>query len=118
MDYAFGRMSCRCRFLTGQSNDEKASLEIRLEKIEAHLSSIARTRSIQMRNRKILLISLGLMGGALLIVELLAAIGALGRVSSPSIAVGVLLTCNAGTYQPVFLPPLFYCTGVRLSFDH
>jgi len=57
--------------------EEKASLELRLEKIESHLSSIARTRSIQLRNRKILLISLGIIGGALIIIEVLAAIGAL-----------------------------------------
>ncbi len=50
---------------------EKASLELRLEKIEEHLSSIARMRSIQLRNRKILLISLGI------IVEVLAVIGVL-----------------------------------------
>ena len=56
---------------------EKASLELRLEKIESHLSSIARTRNIQLRNRKILLISLGIIGGAFIIVEILAAIGVL-----------------------------------------
>ena len=56
---------------------EKASLELRLEKIESHLSSIARTRSIQLRNRKILLICLGIIVAALLIVELLEVIGVL-----------------------------------------
>jgi transcriptional regulator with XRE-family HTH domain len=56
---------------------EKASLELRLEKIESHLSSISRMRSIQLRNRKILLISLGIIGGAFIIVEVLAAIGVL-----------------------------------------
>jgi transcriptional regulator with XRE-family HTH domain len=56
---------------------EKASLELRLEKIESHLSSIARMRNIQLRNRKILLISLGIIGGALIIIEVLAAIGVL-----------------------------------------
>jgi hypothetical protein len=56
---------------------EKASLELRLEKIESHLSSIARTRNIQLRNRKILLISLGIIVTALIIVELLAALGVL-----------------------------------------
>ena len=57
--------------------EEKASLELRLEKIETHLSSIARTRSIQLKNRKILLISLGIIFGAFIIVEILAALGAL-----------------------------------------
>ena len=56
---------------------EKASLELRLEKIESHLSSIARTRSIQLRNRKILLISLGFIFAAFVIVEILAALGVL-----------------------------------------
>jgi len=55
--------------------DVKASLELRLEKIESHLSSIARMRSIQLRNRKILLISLGIIIAALVIVELLDALG-------------------------------------------
>jgi len=57
--------------------EEKASLELRLEKIESHLSSIARMRSIQLRNRKILLISLGIIFVAFVIVELLAALGVL-----------------------------------------
>ncbi len=57
--------------------EEKARLELRLEKIESHLSSIARMRSIQLRNRKILLISLGIIFTAFLIVELLAALGVL-----------------------------------------
>ena len=54
--------------------EEKASLELRLEKIESYLSSIARMRSIQLRNRKILLISLGIIIAALVIVELLDAL--------------------------------------------
>ena len=57
--------------------EEKASLELRLEKIESHLSSIARMRSIQLRNRKILLISLGIILAAFVIVEILAALGVL-----------------------------------------
>jgi len=56
---------------------EKASLELRLEKIESHLSSIARMRSIQLRNRKILIISVGIIVAALIIVETLAALGVL-----------------------------------------
>lgn len=56
---------------------EKENLELRLEKIESHLSSIARTRTIQLRNRKILLISLGIIGGAFIIVEILDALGVL-----------------------------------------
>lgn len=62
--------------------DVKTNLELRLEKIESYLSSIARMRSIQLRNRKILLISLGIIVAALVIVE---------------------LTCNADTDQPVFV---------------
>ena len=57
--------------------DVKTNLELRLEKIESHLSSIARTRSIQLRNRKILLISLGFIFAAFVIVEILAALGVL-----------------------------------------
>ena len=57
--------------------DVKTNLELRLEKIESHLSSIARMRNIQLRNRKILLISLGIIFTAFLIVELLAALGVL-----------------------------------------
>jgi len=57
------------------NSEEKASLELRLEKIESHLSSIARMRSVQLRNRKILLISLGIIIAALVIVELLDALG-------------------------------------------
>jgi transcriptional regulator with XRE-family HTH domain len=56
---------------------EKASLELRLEKIESHLSSISRMRSIQLRNRKILLISLGIIITAFIIVEVLALLGVL-----------------------------------------
>jgi transcriptional regulator with XRE-family HTH domain len=57
--------------------DVKTNLELRLEKIESHLSSIARMRSIQLRNRKILLISLGIIFTAFVIVEILAALGVL-----------------------------------------
>jgi len=57
--------------------EEKASLELRLEKIESHLSSIARMRGIQLRNRKIILISVGIIVAALIIVEILAALGVL-----------------------------------------
>ncbi len=57
--------------------EEKVILEKRLEKIESHLSSIARMRSIQLRNRKILLISLGILVAAFIIVEILDALGGL-----------------------------------------
>jgi transcriptional regulator with XRE-family HTH domain len=45
--------------------------------IDLHLSSIARMRSIQLRNRKILMISVGIIVSALIIVEVLAALGVL-----------------------------------------
>ena len=57
--------------------EEKASLELRLEKIESHLSSLARMRGIQLRNRKILVISLGIIFAAFVIIEILAALGVL-----------------------------------------
>ena len=53
------------------------NLEERLDKIESHLASIARTRNIQLRNRKILWISAAIIAGMFIIVELLAALGIL-----------------------------------------
>jgi hypothetical protein len=50
---------------------------VKTEGIDPHLSSIARMRSIQLRNRKILLISLGIIFTAFVIVEILAALGVL-----------------------------------------
>ena len=58
-------------------SQEKASLELRLEKIESHLSSIARTRIIQLRNRKIGWIFIGIIVSAFILVEVLAALGVL-----------------------------------------
>jgi len=58
-------------------SEEKASLELRLKKIETHLSSIARTRSIQLRNRKIGVICLIILASAFILVEILAALGVL-----------------------------------------
>jgi transcriptional regulator with XRE-family HTH domain len=57
--------------------DEKANLELRLEKIESHLSSIARSRSIQLRNRKIAVICLLILASAFILIEVLAALGVL-----------------------------------------
>lgn len=57
--------------------EEKASLELRLEKIESHLSSIARMRSIQLRNRRIVVISVGIIVAVFIIVEILATLGVL-----------------------------------------
>jgi len=54
--------------------EEKASLEERLEKIESHLSAIAKTRIDQLRNRKRVLISVGIVFAALIIVEILDAL--------------------------------------------
>ena len=59
-------------------SEEKSTLEARLEKIESHLSSISRTRSIQLRNRKIGLIIAGSLFGVFLIIEVLADIGVFG----------------------------------------
>jgi len=55
--------------------DEKENLELRLEKIESHLSSIARSRSIQLRNRKIAVICLLILASAFILIEILAALG-------------------------------------------
>ena len=56
-----------------QANNQ--DVEQRLKKIEVHLASIARTRSIQLQNRKRLWIILAILGGMFVIVELLAALG-------------------------------------------
>ena len=58
-----------------QSNNQ--GIEQRLEKIEAHLASIARTRNIQLQNRKRLWIIAAILGGMFVIVELLAEFGLL-----------------------------------------
>ena len=52
-------------------------LEERLEKIESHLASIARTRNIQLQNRKRLWIGAVILAGVFILVELLAAFGLL-----------------------------------------
>ena len=52
-------------------------LEERLEKIESHLASIARTRNIQLQNRKRLGIGAAILAGVFILVELLAAFGLL-----------------------------------------
>jgi len=58
--------------------EEKTTLEERLEKIESHLSNIARTRNAQLRNRKIGLIGVGIIVAAFIIVEILATVGVFG----------------------------------------
>lgn len=58
--------------------EEITNVEERLEKIESHLSSIARTRSIQLRNRKIGWVCVGIIVTAFIIVEVLAALGVFG----------------------------------------
>jgi len=50
--------------------EEIVNIEERLNKIESHLSSIARTRSIQLRNRKIAWIIAGIIILAFVIIEL------------------------------------------------
>jgi transcriptional regulator with XRE-family HTH domain len=60
------------------NTEEKASLEVRLEKIESHLSSIARTRHAQLRNRKIGWIISGSVIAAFVIFEILAVLGVFG----------------------------------------
>jgi len=54
--------------------EEKSSLEKRLEKIESHLSSIANTRNKQLKIRKLGWIIAGSVIGALIIIETLAAL--------------------------------------------
>ena len=58
--------------------EEKATLEKRLEKVEAHLSSIARTRNEQLKTRKLGWIIAGSVGGAFIIIEILAALRVFG----------------------------------------
>ena len=58
--------------------EEQVTMEERLKTIESHLSSIARTRGIQLRNRKIGWICIGTIVAAFIIVEVLAALGVLG----------------------------------------
>lgn len=53
-----------------QSNYQ--NVEQRLEKIEAHLASIARTRNIQLQNRKRLGIAAAILAGMFIIIEILA----------------------------------------------
>lgn len=56
--------------------EETISVEERLEKIESHLSSIARTRSIQLRNRKKGWMWVGIIiAASFIIVEVLTALG-------------------------------------------
>ena len=57
---------------------ENHLIEERLEKIEAHLESIARTRNIQLQNRKRLGIVAAIIFGLIILVELLAQLGLLG----------------------------------------
>jgi len=58
---------------------EKTSLEERLEKVEAHLSSIARTRNEQLKIRKLGWIIAGSIVGALIILEILSVLRVFGR---------------------------------------
>jgi len=58
--------------------EETTNVEDRLEKIESHLSSIARTRRTQLKNRKIGWIISGSVIAAFVTVEILAAIGIFG----------------------------------------
>ena len=58
--------------------EETTNVEERLGKIESHLSSIARTRNIQLRNRKIGWICIGTIVAVFIIVEVLAALGLFG----------------------------------------
>ena len=53
-------------------------LEERLEKIESHLASIARTRNIQLQNRKRLWIGAAILAGVFILVELLVLLGIIG----------------------------------------
>jgi len=58
--------------------EETTNVEDRLEKIESHLSSIARTRRTQLKNRKIGWIISGSVIAAFVTVEILAALGVIG----------------------------------------
>ena len=54
--------------------EENADYEERLEKIEAHLAEIARTRSTQLKVRKHLLTGVVIIAAVLVLVEILAAL--------------------------------------------
>ena len=58
--------------------EEKANLEERLEKIESHLSSIARTRSVQLRSWKLVWIIAGFVFAALIFFEVLSVLRVFG----------------------------------------
>ncbi len=60
------------------TQEENASLEERLEKIETHLSSIARTRSDHLRLRKLVWLIAGIVLGAFIIIEVLAMLRVIG----------------------------------------
>ena len=57
---------------------ENQNLDQRLERIESHLSSIARTRNIQLRNRNRIWIIAGIFIGLLILMELLILLGVMG----------------------------------------
>lgn len=57
---------------------ENHPIEERLERIESHLESIARTRNIQLQNRKRLGIAAAIIFGLIVLVELMAQLGLLG----------------------------------------
>lgn len=57
---------------------ENQNLDQRLERIESHLSSIARTRNIQLRNRNRIWIIAGIFIGVVVLTELLILLGVIG----------------------------------------
>lgn len=62
--------------IMNQANNQ--NLEGRLDKIEAHLASIARNRNIQLRNRNRIWIFAGILIGVFILIELLVLLGVLG----------------------------------------
>jgi transcriptional regulator with XRE-family HTH domain len=59
--------------IMNQANNQ--DIEERLDRIESHLSSISRTRNIQLRNRKRIWIIVAIIAGMFILVELLALLG-------------------------------------------
>ena len=60
------------------SQENNQSIEERLDRIESHLSSISRSRNIQLRNRNRIWIAAAIIAGMFILVELLVLLGVMG----------------------------------------
>jgi transcriptional regulator with XRE-family HTH domain len=77
LQYTANILGIHLNDLTMKQN-ENSTIEERLEKIEKHLATIARTRSKQLRNRERWMVILGIVVGAFLAIEILAALHVFG----------------------------------------